>query len=78
MRLDQLLQKARPTVAYPDEHIEEVVERMNATNVAHLSVVERITGRLLGYLSWKDIIRAQTGKSAGEQRMSFLRWQKPS
>ena len=78
MRLDQLLQKARPTVAYPDEHIEEVVERMNATNVAHLSVVERITGRLIGYLSWKDIIRAQTGKSAGEQRMSFLRWQKPS
>jgi H+/Cl- antiporter ClcA len=49
-----------PPVAYPDEYLENVVERMNAANVAHLPVVSRDGQRLVGYIAWKDLLRVRS------------------
>ncbi|MBS0232271.1 MAG: chloride channel protein [Proteobacteria bacterium] len=57
--LAQLLKGTNPAIAYADEYLEAVVEKMNSANVAHLPVIARNEGRLVGYLSWKDIIGPQ-------------------
>jgi CBS domain-containing protein len=49
-----------PPVAYPDEYLENVVERMNTANVAHLPVVSRDGQRLVGYIAWKDLLRVRS------------------
>ncbi len=69
--LAQLLEGTKPMMAHPDEHLSVVVERMNSANVAHLSVVDKDDGRLVGYVSWKDMIRSQAGTS-GELRTAFF------
>jgi CBS domain-containing protein len=58
--LAQLLDGTNPPIAHPDEYLTTVVEKMNSANVAHLPVVARNDGCLVGYLGWKDIIGSQT------------------
>ncbi|MBS0237801.1 MAG: chloride channel protein [Proteobacteria bacterium] len=69
--LAQLLDGTKPTIAHPDEHLSVVVERMNSANVAHLSVVDKQDGRLVGYVSWKDMIRSQASAHV-EHRTAFF------
>ena len=57
--LGALLKSAQPTTVYPDEYLGAVVERMNSANIAHVPVIARNGSRLVGYLSWKDIIGSQ-------------------
>jgi predicted transcriptional regulator len=57
--LAQLFEGTSPTIAYPEEYLATVVEKMNSANVAHLPVVSRAGGRLVGYLGWKDILGPQ-------------------
>ena len=52
--LGDLLSNARLRVAYPDEYLESVADRMSEANVAHLPVVSRGEETLVGYLGWKD------------------------
>lgn len=72
-QLHDLLQAEKPVIAHPDEHLEAVAERMNSANVAHVPVVNRNTGRLVGYLCWKDIVSVQAGPSKEERRRAFFR-----
>lgn len=72
-QLHNLLQAEKPVIAHPDEHLKAVAERMNSANVAHVPVVNRNTGRLVGYLCWKDIVSVQAGPSKEEPRRAFFR-----
>src|SRR5487761_337956 len=47
--LGELLAGAKVAVAHPDEYLESLADRLSAANVAHLPVVSREDGRLLGY-----------------------------
>lgn len=69
--LGDLLKGTKPIVAHPDERLDVVVERMNSANVAHLSVVDKHDGRLVGYVSWKDVIRSQASTRV-ERRTVFF------
>lgn len=71
-RLEELLKGAKPVTAHPDEHLETVAERMNSANVAHVPVVERNGGRLVGYVGWKDIVSVQTSQLEERPRSKFL------
>ena len=46
--------------AYPDEYLEGVAERLLKSDVAHLAVVSRDDGRLVGYIGWRDLMRAKS------------------
>lgn len=69
--LGALLKGAKPTTVHPDEHLGAVVERMNSANIAHVPVIARNDGRLIGYLGWKDIIGSQAHLHAPESRTAF-------
>lgn len=73
--LEDLLKGTKPVVAYPDEHLDIIVERMNSANVAHLAVVTRDAGQLVGYICWKDIIHSQIASNL-ERRTAFLGWRR--
>jgi CBS domain-containing protein len=76
--LAELLSTDRPPVAYPDEYLEAVAERLSTANVAHLPVVSRADHVLVGYLGWKDLMRAKTRVQDEESNaMSFLRRRHP-
>jgi chloride channel protein, CIC family len=45
-------------VAYPDEYLEAVIRRMVTMSAAHVAVVSRADAKLVGYLSWRDLLRA--------------------
>jgi Mg/Co/Ni transporter MgtE len=63
----------KPITANPDEHLEAVAERMNSANVAHVPVVDKKTGGLVGYLCWKDIVSVQASELKNEPRKAFFR-----
>ncbi len=69
-----LIGARRPPVAYPDEYLDAVIERMTQANVAHIAVVSRADGRLAGYLGWKDLMHARARLQAEErERVVFYR-----
>jgi CBS domain-containing protein len=72
--LSDLLHGQPLTVAYPDEYLDGLADRLMTIDRAHLPVVSRADGRLLGYVGWKDIMRVR-GKLRSEEadRTSFLR-----
>ncbi|PJX22057.1 chloride channel protein [Advenella sp. S44] len=57
--LGELLQGARITLAYPDEYLAGLVDKLVHANVAHLPVVSRTDGSLIGYIGWKDLMRVR-------------------
>ena len=72
--LAELLAGARLAVAFPDEHLEAAALRLSEANVAHLPVVTRGEGKLVGYLGWRDMMMAKTRLADEESnRTSFLR-----
>jgi H+/Cl- antiporter ClcA/CBS domain-containing protein len=72
--LAELLAGHQPQVAYPDEYLDGLIDRMMAANVAHLPVIAREDRRLVGYVSWRDLlmVRSRT-KQEEEQRVVFYR-----
>lgn len=73
--LQDLLQGQRFATAYPDEYLEALAERLTAANVAHLPVISREDGRLVGYIGWKDVMRVRTKLHAEENtRTAFFRF----
>jgi chloride channel protein, CIC family len=59
---------ADPVVAYPDEPLRVVVNRMAETGLTHLPVVERGDGRkLLGMIGLRDLLSARTRNLAEER-----------
>jgi CBS domain-containing protein len=72
--LATLLAGRRSPVAYPDEYLEALIERMTQANIAHLPVISRNVGTLVGYVSWRDLTRArQRLKEEETQRVVFYR-----
>ena len=65
--LRELLANNNPVVAYPDEYLDEVIERMSRANVAHVPVVSREGSKLAGYLAWKDLLQVRTRLQAEER-----------
>jgi Mg/Co/Ni transporter MgtE len=60
-------------IAYPDEYLEALADRLTTVNVAHLPVISRENGKLVGYVGWKDLMRVRAKLQAEEQqRMAFF------
>lgn len=70
--LKELLERSAPFVAYPDEYLEAVIERMSRANVAHLPVISRRDETLVGYLGWKDLMQVRARSQAEERERVVL------
>jgi CBS domain-containing protein len=64
--LRELMADQRVVTAYPDEYLEGIVDRMMRLNVAQLPVIARADSRLVGYISWKDLLRVRNRLHAEE------------
>lgn len=71
-KLAELLTGTTVPLAYRDEYLEGVVERLLEAGVAHLVVVSRLDGMLVGYLGWKDLMRAKTRIEEEESKRTVL------
>lgn len=64
--LGQLSARPDMLVAYPDEQVGEVADRMVAAEMGRVPVVARRGGRLVGLLTRKDLLRVR-GRAAAEE-----------
>jgi chloride channel protein, CIC family len=72
--LDKLLAGTKIMVAYPDEYLDKLADRLLQVNAAHLPVISREDHRLVGYIGWKDLMRVRSKLQAEEtQKTSFFR-----
>jgi CBS domain-containing protein len=65
--LAELLAGTRTVLAYPDEYLDSIIERMSRGNVAHIPVVAREDERLVGYIGWKDLMTVRAQLQAEER-----------
>ena len=70
--LGELLAGSKVTLAYPDEYLEGLSDKLLLANVSHLPVVSREEARLVGYVGWKDLMRVRSKKQAEERDRSAL------
>ncbi|MDX8493546.1 chloride channel protein [Mesorhizobium sp. VK22B] len=70
--LGELLAGSKVTLAYPDEYLEGLSDKLLTANVSHLPVVSREDDRLVGYVGWKDLMRVRSKKQAEERDRSAL------
>jgi CBS-domain-containing membrane protein len=76
--LGALFAGGKMVFAHPDEYLDSVTERLSTANAAHLPVVSREDGRLVGYIGWKDLMRVRAKRQAEEQqRTTFLPLRRP-
>jgi Mg2+/Co2+ transporter CorC len=72
--LGALLATSKTNVAYPDEYLAGIIDRLMRANVAHMPVISRTDASLVGYLGWKDLLRIRARQHAEEkQRVVFYR-----
>jgi chloride channel protein, CIC family len=77
--LRDLLGGAKLISAFPDEYLESLADRLTQANVAHLPVISREDGRLVGYIGWKDLMRVRARLRAEERhRKAFFRFRSAS
>jgi len=60
--------RTTPTVAYPDEPLRVVVQRMADTGLTQFPVVERRGGKLAGMISLEDLLKARVMNLESERR----------
>ncbi|MDX8453942.1 chloride channel protein [Mesorhizobium sp. VK9D] len=70
--LGELLAGSKVTLAYPDEYLEGLSDKLLVANVSHLPVVSREDARLVGYVGWKDLMRVRSKTLAQERDRSAL------
>ncbi|MGX5802366.1 CBS domain-containing protein [Bradyrhizobium sp. Arg314] len=70
--LGELLAGSKVMLAYPDEYLEGLSDKLLTANVSHLPVVSREDARLVGYVGWKDLMRARSKTLAQERDRSAL------
>ncbi|TPI84171.1 chloride channel protein [Mesorhizobium sp. B2-8-9] len=70
--LGELLAGNKITLAYPDEYLEALSDKLLLANVSHLPVVSREDERLVGYIGWKDMMRVRSKKQAEERDRTAL------
>ncbi|RWL86571.1 MAG: chloride channel protein [Mesorhizobium sp.] len=70
--LGELLAGSKITLAYPDEYLEALSDKLLTANVSHLPVVLREDERLVGYIGWKDMMRVRSKGQAEERDRAAL------
>ena len=71
-RLESII-NATPTVAYPDEPLRVIVQRMAATGLTRFPVIERDgSRRLAGMISLNDLLKARTLNLDAERRRETI------
>jgi len=60
--------KTEPVVAYPDESLRMIVERMAKTGLTRFPVVDRRSHRLVGMIALTDLLKARALNLDAEQR----------
>ncbi|TPM30798.1 chloride channel protein [Mesorhizobium sp. B2-3-5] len=70
--LGDLLAGSKVTLAYPDEYLEGLSDKLLMANVSHLPVVNPESLQLVGYVGWKDLMRVRSRKQAEEHDRSTL------
>jgi H+/Cl- antiporter ClcA len=70
--LGELLAGSKVTLAYPDEYLEGLSDKLLMANVSHLPVVARESLQLVGYVGWKDLMHVRSHKQAEERDRSTL------
>ncbi|RWM05152.1 MAG: chloride channel protein [Mesorhizobium sp.] len=70
--LGELLAGSKITLAYPDEYLEVLSDKLLTANVSHLPVVSREDERLVGYIGWKDMMRVRSKGQAEERDRAAL------
>ncbi|QKC83122.1 chloride channel protein [Mesorhizobium sp. NZP2077] len=70
--LGELLAGSKVTLAFPDEYLEGLSDKLLTANVSHLPVVTRENLQLVGYVGWKDLMRVRSRKQAEERDRSTL------
>jgi H+/Cl- antiporter ClcA len=70
--LGELLAGSKVTLAFPDEYLEGLSDKLLMANVSHLPVVSREDAKLVGYVGWKDLMRVRSRKQAEERDRSTL------
>lgn len=70
--LGELLAGSKVTLAFPDEYLEGLSDKLLMANVSHLPVVTREKLQLVGYVGWKDLMRVRSRKQAEERERSTL------
>ena len=70
--LGALLAGSKVTLAYPDEYLEGLSDKLLIANVSHLPVVTRQGSQLVGYVGWKDMMRVRSKKQSEERDRSAL------
>ncbi|MBW8907897.1 chloride channel protein [Mesorhizobium sp. RCC_202] len=70
--LGELLAGSKITLAYPDEYLEALSDKLLLANVSHLPVVSREDEQLVGYIGWKDMMRVRSKKQAEERDRTAL------
>ena len=58
--------RREPPLAWPDEHVEDVLHRMSEHSLSVMPVVERGTERFLGAVTSNDIIELMTTEATRE------------
>lgn len=77
--LAELFGEEPATVAYPDEYLESLTERLTLSPVAHLPVVSRQDEQLVGYIGWRDLMAVRLKMQAEElERTAFFRRRRPA
>jgi H+/Cl- antiporter ClcA/CBS domain-containing protein len=72
--LSELLAGAAVPTAFPDEYLDEISERLTNARTAHLPVVSREGGALVGYLGWRDLMGVRlTLLAEDRERTAFFR-----
>ena len=64
-RLDAVVRRQTP-LAWPDEHVEDVLQRMSENSLSIIPVVERDSEAFLGAVTSNDIIQLMTLETTGE------------
>ncbi len=70
--LAELLSGSKIMLAYPDEYLESLSEKLLTANISHLPVVSRDDSRLVGYIGWKDLMRVRSRQQEAEHNRSAL------
>ncbi|MDG4874734.1 chloride channel protein [Mesorhizobium sp. WSM4935] len=70
--LGELLAGSKITLAYPDEYLEALSDKLLNANISHLPVVSREDERLIGYIGWKDMMQVRSKKQAEERDRTAL------
>ncbi len=67
-----IVDRRKVPVAYPDEYLQDLVDRMMEANMAHIPVISRTDSSLVGYVGWKDLLRTRDKQKAEETERTVL------